>query len=450
MRTLTAAVRWLSLPAAALSAGLIVAVLSAQEQPPEGKSDTKPAPAETTPDEPKSDAPKSDAPKSDTPTTDAPKPARETSPPAVSDSGEAVAAFQAKMTEWKTLLKDLRSIGAKYGTAGEAEMPALQKQWDDLVAKGNAMIPELRSTGLAAYKASPNTDRDLAGFLAKVADDEIKRDQYEQALELARTLIDNEYDRTEVYATAGIASFALDDFDSAEQYFDKAKEYLSSAHEHDPIAELAQSIIPHVGEYKELWKREQELRAKEEAADDLPRVKLTTDEGEIVVELFENEAPQTVGNFVSLVESKLYDGTVFHRVLPNFMAQGGSPDGTGGGGPGYRIPCECYTDDARMHFRGSLSMAHAGKDTGGSQFFLTFLPTPHLNRVMAPEQKGHTVFGRVIEGFDVLAKIHRRNPGPDPKTGLPVPESSLPMPTKLIKAEVIRKRDHEYKPTRIE
>jgi cyclophilin family peptidyl-prolyl cis-trans isomerase len=113
------------------------------------------------------------------------------------------------------------------------------------------------------------------------------------------------------------------------------------------------------------------------------------------------------------------------------MAQGGCPRGDGTGGPGYKIPCECYRKDYRKHFRGTLSMAHAGKDTGGSQFFLTFLPTTSLNGK-------HTAFGRVIEGMDTLPKIKKI----DPEN----PKASLGAPDKIIKATVIRKRDHEYKP----
>src|SRR5262249_42783381 len=158
-------------------------------------------------------------------------------------------------------------------------------------------------------------------------------------------------------------------------------------------------------------------------ANDLPRVKLETTKGTIIIELFENEAPQTVGNFVSLVEKKFYDGLTFHRVLGGFMAQGGDPTGTGTGGPGYHILCECFKPEARQHCRGTLSMAHAGRDTGGSQFFLTFRPTTHLNG-------RHTAFGRVIEGMDVLAKLQRR----DPQAANP------PEPDKIVKAKVLRKR----------
>ena len=111
------------------------------------------------------------------------------------------------------------------------------------------------------------------------------------------------------------------------------------------------------------------------------------------------------------------------------MAQGGCPKGDGTAGPGYNIFCECYKPEHRKHFRGSLSMAHAGQDTGGSQFFLTFVPTAHLNGK-------HTVFGRVIQGMELASSLNRS----DEKAGI--------SPDTIIKAEVLRKREHEYKPTK--
>lgn len=117
----------------------------------------------------------------------------------------------------------------------------------------------------------------------------------------------------------------------------------------------------------------------------------------VVVELFPKEAPKTVENFVTLIKKGFYDGLKFHRVIPGFVAQGGCPLGTGTGGPGYTIPCETKGNPHR-HERGSLSMAHRGKDTGGSQFFICFEPQPHLNGV-------HTVFGKVIEGMEHVDMI---------------------------------------------
>lgn len=178
------------------------------------------------------------------------------------------------------------------------------------------------------------------------------------------------------------------------------------------------------------WEREQQLRAAEAQADDLPRVLIKTTKGDMTLELYENEAPNTVANFISLVEKGFYNGLTFHRVIEGFMAQGGCPTGSGTGGPGYRIACECYKPEARHHFDATLSMAHAGRDTNGSQFFITFGPTPHLDGK-------HTVFGRVIEGRDVLDKIARAQPG-----------GRGPEPDRMTEVKVIRKREHAYEPVK--
>ncbi|MDD4334221.1 MAG: peptidylprolyl isomerase [Desulfotomaculaceae bacterium] len=122
---------------------------------------------------------------------------------------------------------------------------------------------------------------------------------------------------------------------------------------------------------------------------------IETKKGNIEIELFEKDAPNTVANFVSLINKGFYDGLIFHRVLPGFVAQGGCPQGRGTGGPGYKIKCEI---NPNKHLRGSLSMAHAGRDTGGSQFFICYDAFPHLDSV-------HTVFGRVVNGMDVVDQI---------------------------------------------
>ena len=137
-----------------------------------------------------------------------------------------------------------------------------------------------------------------------------------------------------------------------------------------------------------------------------------TSAGEIVVKLLPEKAPKTVENFVGLadgtkewtdpnsnqkVKRPLYDGTVFHRVIPGFMIQGGDPLGTGYGGPGFRFADEIGPDN-KFDRPGLLAMANAGPNTNGSQFFITEVPTPHLNR-------GHTIFGEVVKGQDLIAKI---------------------------------------------
>jgi len=130
--------------------------------------------------------------------------------------------------------------------------------------------------------------------------------------------------------------------------------------------------------------------------------RMETDKGEMVIELFADKAPKTVNNFVFLARQGFYDDVIFHRVIDNFMAQGGDPTGTGTGGPGYKFEDEF--DPSLKHDKpGMLSMANAGPNTNGSQFFITHVPTPWLDNK-------HSVFGQIKEGIDVLMSIPPRDP----------------------------------------
>jgi cyclophilin family peptidyl-prolyl cis-trans isomerase len=134
-----------------------------------------------------------------------------------------------------------------------------------------------------------------------------------------------------------------------------------------------------------------------------------TGKGDVRARLFAEEAPVTVNNFVFLAREGYFDGTTFHRVIRDFMAQGGDPTGTGTGGPGYRIPDE-FHPELRHDRPGILSMANAGPDTGGSQFFITHAATPWLD-------DRHAVFGEVVEGMDVIYSIRERDPQRDREPG---------------------------------
>ncbi len=131
------------------------------------------------------------------------------------------------------------------------------------------------------------------------------------------------------------------------------------------------------------------------------QAEIITAKGTMKLELFENDAPKTVANFVKLAQSGFYNGLTFHRVIPDFVIQGGCPKGTGSGGPGYSIDCE-LTGGNQYHDRGVLSMAHAGRNTGGSQFFVCHSRknTSHLDR-------NHTCFGKVFEGLEVIDAIRQ-------------------------------------------
>lgn len=131
----------------------------------------------------------------------------------------------------------------------------------------------------------------------------------------------------------------------------------------------------------------------------MTKAEIHTKKGVMKIEFFEEDAPNTVNNFVTLAEKGFYNGLTFHRVIPNFVIQGGCPNGIGNGGPGYTIKCE-LTGKNQYHDRGVLSMAHAGRDTGGSQFFIC-----HSRQNTAHLDRNHTVFGKVVDGLDVIDQI---------------------------------------------
>lgn len=359
-------------------------------------------------------------------------PAHALQPAAEESAGDAERAedpqqvYERTLGDWKALLKQLRALRLARQTADPSELPRMRQQWDALVAKGNELLPKLRDAAVEAYAVNPNADNDLTNFLVSLLTEDVLADRYEDAYTIGKALVIGNCDNDKVYDLAGMAAFST-------HHFREAKDYMQMAQQRGSLSELGQRLLPQLDELQKLWEEEQALRA-DEADKDLPLVKLVTSKGDIVLELFEEQAPETVGNFISLVESGFYNGLTFHRVLPGFMAQGGCPNGDGSGDPGYKIYCETDREDRRNHFRGSLSMAkQAAKNTGGSQFFLCFQPTPFLNGE-------HTVFGRVVEGMEVLSKIQRRNPD-DP---------SAPAPDKIEEAVVLRKRPHEYVPHKVQ
>lgn len=346
-------------------------------------------------------------------------------PPATAtraEVGVARAAFTAASKDLKALLGELTLLEAQYQQP-EADKQAIIAKAQPLEKKLRAASERLEETAFALADVDPR-NKEAAEVTGAVVARMLQGDAPGKALEVVDRLDRAGAADGNVLLMAATAAMVLSRLDAAEAWLAKAVKAGSDAN----LEELRGAIErerPKVAE-------EMKKRQAEEKADDLPRVKFATSAGDVVVELFENEAPNTVANFIALVDRKFYDGTPFHRVIGGFMAQGGDPTGTGRGGPGHAIACECGAPGARKHFLGSLSMAHAGRNTGGSQFFLTFRPTEHLDGK-------HTVFGRVISGFDVLPRLIRTQDD----QGRPLPGLK---PDTIVKAEVIRRRNHPYEP----
>ena len=202
------------------------------------------------------------------------------------------------------------------------------------------------------------------------------------------------------------------------QRFDSALTILDELRKNPQWKSKTQRLYQSITETKKNWADELEYQKKDK---NLPRVEMQTSKGRIVIELFEDDAPNGVANFISLVEKKYYDGQKFHRVIPNFMVQGGdinskndNPADDGQGGPGYTIKTDL---NKRKHFRGSFSYANAGLNTDGSQFFLCVIPTTWLDGK-------HAVFGRIIEGQSVADSLVKND--------------------ELTKVKILYKRNHSY------
>jgi len=360
------------------------------------------------------------------------------------DAAAARQAFEALRTQWQEITKNLKALQEQRRAAEGEARAALDQQAAQLYGQADELLDKIVDAGLAVYKADPKAHKDVNVTLLYIAQFYLSGgspngdggDQYEKAIKLIKALIDAGAGETwpQLYLWGAIAAYSTNDYALAEQYFGKSDAAGGqNGGLSDHLIQLAATYRQTLPAVRKAWEKEAQIREAEAKADDLPRVKLTTTQGDVVIELFENEAPQSVANFITLVKQGFYDGVVFHRVLPAFMAQGGDPTGTGEGGPGYNIRDEHRLPNARHHFRGSLSMANEGEtrpNTGSSQFFLTFVPTTYLDGK-------HTVFGRVIEGTDAAASLKRRNPAPEAPRPLPTPD-------KIVKAEVLRDRGHAY------
>lgn len=344
------------------------------------------------------------------------------------DAASAVETYGARMQEYKDCLKSLRDLKEEYQTAVPERKDEIRNEFNPLLKKAGEIQATLIPLAIDAYKElNGQNDQDITVFLLTMLDKMVvTTENYELAYQIAKALDGNIPEQySYLYAYAAYAAFNVMELDDAEAFYAKAEETdgLKQLRQQDPRGELQipamiKQVLP---EYKKLWAEEQAARERDAAAE-LPRVLLRTNKGDIVLELFANEAPESVGNFMTLVSKKYYDGVPFHRVLAHFMAQGGDPTGTGTGGPGYCIKDECRKPGARMHFRGSLSMAKtAAPDSGGSQFFLCFIPTSHLNGQ-------HTVFGRVVEGMEVLSELQRINPDGKDQAA----------PDRIVEAKILR------------
>ena len=379
--------RWLALVAAAVFVLTPFAIANVQAQDEaakqEGSAQTSPP---TTP------------PETAAPGTEGQAPETAPAAPVVDELPKDFAGLKAKWEELRAKMIELRE---RFSTTSEAtEKDTIRTEYTALTTQATNVIDRLRDAALTGLSAD-NLDAEMLNTLMGIMLNDANSEMDDRVLATADSLI-----------AMGVP---------AEKFETAAKAERLSI----PAREIFEEIL---------------IRQREHTADDLPRVKITTNRGVIEIELFENEAPNTVANFISLAKSGFYKGLKFHRVIEGFMAQGGKPNDENVGGPGYTIDCECQSPEARRHFTGSISMANAGRDTGGSQFFITFSRNASVRNLDAK----HTVFGRVINGLDILNTLTMTHES----TGFGETPIAGAQPDVIESMEVIRDRGHEYVPAK--
>lgn len=342
--------------------------------------------------------------------------------------------FEAKRKTWEVTLKEMKKI------------QILRNNGVDVSAKSMDRFYELRDRARGelndvfnAAEAFFMTRRDefnSVSLLATVLDYRRSSSYYEDSFDVAKLLIEVGVDMPFLEQMAARAAFIEGKFDEVLPIYQR---YVDS-NGVDKLENIDKLIVNVLEIYPQWWEEELKARAADEAAGDLPRVMLETTSGPVILELFEDQAPNTVANFIQLIESGFYDDSEFYQVIDDLLALGGDPTGDGSGTSGRFLPDEHDRPDRRRIFRGSILMAKRPispdsgdmvPDSSSSQFVIALMP-------IVPKELQQTVFGRVVEGMDVVCSFRRVDPTKKKEQQVILP------PDRIISAKVLRKRDHEY------
>ena len=353
------------------------------------------------------------------------------------DGEAAGAVFEQRLSDFRQAMAEMRTAMIYFNNLPASETEKWRQRYRELEAVGRQHYDALFETALELVLNVPRDYPQAAHFLLLATHQRYNTDLYEMTGEAAEALIRLQAADDKLEEIAGVSFFATSQFDRAEPHLKRAREMGNL----DPkFMGLADTL----DQCRQNWAEEVEYR-KADAEANLPRVRLMTTRREIIVELFEDQAPNTVANFIALVEDEHYDLMPFYQVLPNQIALAGDPSSSPSQ---FSLPDEQNTEGGdRKIFRGSLVMAllpnkegvtrRTFANTAADQFFFAYQPLP----LGDPE---HTVFGRIIDGMEYFSAFTPVNPTEEDKEGPPV------TPDRIISAEVIRKRDHPYVPNRID
>ncbi len=357
---------------------------------------------------------------------------------------DPVAEFQRQYAAWQAnrdaILRQLETI--RELPIGERRKVGRRTQ-----QSGDLAVAKVLAAAETAYVAEP-TNKEVENYLLVVAVKSLQNNLIEDAARISILLLEHGFDPKILASVAGRSSLELGDVDNAIKYLTLAEESGVT------LSRVSSGYLKSIDKFRSVLDGEMQLRAQEAEADDLPRVLLQTTRGDIVIELFENELPNAVANFIFLVEQNFYNDMAFFQVRPSYFSASGCPNDNGTGTAGYTIlkeayhnlftnieslrPAEAWDEEAmyrgheRHHTRGTVSMLALDPWTFGSQFMIC-----QRFSTMTSADATHMAVGRVIQGMDIATKLMTINPRLAPKNV----ETD-----RLIRATVIRKRDHLYRP----
>ncbi|WP_442506088.1 peptidylprolyl isomerase [Novipirellula sp. SH528] len=337
---------------------------------------------------------------------------------------EAKQKYVAAKQQLVDVMIEMRTVHTLYMN-GEEQSPADLEHYRELRAQSRNLFDEVFDAAYGYLLLAP--DQEAAQYLLTMLEHRFKSSNYSlSTMQASALLIDLGFNQVFLFQTAARSSVCVGEFETAEKIY----KYLKP----EDYGDLDKRFIYQMDELKQQWADEKKRR-EQDAEKELPRVRLKTTHGEIVIELFLDQAPSTVANFIKLVEEGYYDGLDFYQVMDDLLALTGDESGTGSGNTGKFLIDEHQREGARNAFRGSLAMAKLPKgesgdfvdDSASSQFAIFFTPVPSVS-------KAQTVFGRVIQGMDMFSELRRVDPSKEKKKG-----QIVYPPDRILEAEVIRR-----------
>ena len=340
--------------------------------------------------------------------------------------------YEQSMAELRQVTKDLRRSGAHFFHAPSNQAHVYSKEWKGHAERGRAAYQKIKELSLELFLRLSDPPEDLIVMARIMKEHAFTDGRLGISYRVNKKMIQMFPNDEQLAVEMGRVAIYHNDFDAAAKLVETNPLAISEFEFFD------KAMFSNLETLQGFWAREQKIREEEAEADDLPQVELTTTKGKIVIELFEDHAPHTVGNFVSLIDAEFYHGLLFHRVFRNYRASGGLWTLEQMRTTGYEIVDESQLPEARRAFRGSVSVLPSREAQGSSEFYINVAPQPFPTAVSQD-----TVIGRVIEGIEVVEAL---NVTAMLKIDGTTEVNKEVDPDSILSTRVIRRRDHAYVP----